>query len=255
VGVRLTAAGNLAPTSPPTEKPAPGASAPAATSGGTTGNPALNVLFGLRAGAFRFAPSLAVVLPFGMGGGDTVDPSADAANKVAVRARSAMDNALFNPNYLSIVPGIGVAFVRSGFTAQAEATLIQSMRVRGAAASPDASITNLTMGLHLGYFIVPALSLGAEIRHQRFLSTPATVAKDELPVCAAGATDTTTCNPPTYSRLGLRDTSTFAVGPRLHFHAGDRTWIRPGVAFARGIDSSLTKASYNMVQIDVPVAF
>jgi hypothetical protein len=217
-------------------------------------NPAFNVLFGIKAGAFRVAPVLGLVLPLGGGGGDSVNPGADAANKVGVRARSAMDNALFNPNYLSLAPGIGFAFIKAGFTAQGEVTLIQAFRVRGAASSPDTTITNLTMGVHVGYFIVRQLSLGAEIHHQRFLSTPAPVAKDERPVCPAG-TMSMTCNPSTYRVLGLRDTSTFAVGPRLHFPIGEGSWIRPGLAYARGIDDPLSAAGYNMVQIDVPITF
>jgi len=259
VGVRFTAVGNdpPAPAPPAMAKAGMPAPAPVATpSGGSAANPVISVLFGFKAGDFRFAPAFALVLPIGMGGGDIVDAPSDAANKVGIRVRSAMDNAIFNPNHVSLAPGLGIAFVKAGFTVQGEATLIQAFRARGdSTTTPDAAITNFTMGLHLGYFIVPLLSLGAEIRHQRFLSTPAAVAKDELPTCAAGAVDTTTCNPSTYHPLGLRDTSTFAVGPRFHFRVGESGWIRPGVAYARGIDSPLSSAAYNMVQIDVPVSF
>jgi hypothetical protein len=229
--------------------------AAATPSGGTVGNPVFNALFSAKAGDLRVAPALGLVLPFGMGGGDVIDPTADAADKAAVRVHSSMDNTIFNPNYLSLVPGIGVAFIRAGLTVQGEATLSQSIRVRAPEASPDAAITNFTTGLHLGYFIVQQLSLGAEIRYQRFLSTPAAVAKDELPTCAAGATDMTTCNPSTYVKQGLRDTATFAVGPRLHFKIGERGWIGPGVAYARGIAGPLVAGGYNIVQIDVPIAF
>jgi hypothetical protein len=256
LGARLTGAGNSAPKpGPPPAMPMPNAPKPP-VSGNTFANPAINVLFSAKVGDFRIAPVLSMVMPLGLGGGDApVSPGADAANKAGVRVRSAMDNALWNPNYLSFAPGLGVAFIRSGFTAQIEVTPIEAFRVRGnAKASPDAIISNLTMGLHLGYFIIPQLSLGAEIRYQRFISTPASVKKDELPICAMGMMSPK-CNPPTYKSQGLRDTATFAIGPRGNFKLGEHVWIKPGLAYARGIDDPLSMAGYNMLQIDVPVTF
>ena len=55
--------------------------------------------------------------------------------------------------------------------AQVEATLFKLTKVRGPD-TIDHTNTNFTTGLHVGYFIIPMLSLGAEIRHQRWLSTP-----------------------------------------------------------------------------------
>jgi hypothetical protein len=109
-----------------------------------------------------------------------------------------------------------------------------------AANNPDKSKTNFTTGLHVGYFIIPMLSLGGEIRHQRWLSTPKAVEKDE----ADGGAD-----------LGIRDTTTFAVGPRFHFKLSDSVWFRPGVAFAMPLDKPMSKSDYKMVQLDLPVAF
>lgn len=224
---RVTAVGNAAPSP--------------ATGSGSVGNPVFGAMFSFKAADFRITPSISVALPLGMGGGDSPDPGPDAANKAAVRVRSSMDNSVFGPNYCTIIAGLDFAFIRAGFTAQAEVTLFESIRARGAAVSPDAAFTNLTMGLHLGYFFIPQLSLGAEIRHQRFLTTPAPVAADQAL--------------PADQQLGLRDTTTFAVGPRVHFKLGETTWIRPGVAYARGIDNPLSKTGYNIVQIDVPVVF
>ena len=51
------------------------------------------------------------------------------------------------------------------------------------------------------------------------------------------------------------DTLTFAIGPRAHFQVGKGLWLRPGIAYARGLDKPLTDASYNMVQVDVPFYF
>jgi hypothetical protein len=93
--------------------------------------------------------------------------------------------------------------------------------------------------LHVGYFIVPMLSLGAEIRHQRWLSTPKAVELDE-----ASATP-----------QGSRDTTTWAVGPRGHFKLSDSVWFRPGVAFAMPLDNPMKKAKYKIVQLDLPIAF
>ena len=95
-----------------------------------------------------------------------------------------MDNAMFLVNDFAVFPGVDFAYVSHGFTAQVEATLFQLWRVKGdkgpTPKNPDSSKTNLTMGLHIGYFFIPQLSVGAEIRHQRFLSTPLAVKNDEL---------------------------------------------------------------------------
>jgi hypothetical protein len=80
---------------------------------------------------------------------------------------------------------------------------------------------------------LPVLSLGAEIRHQRWLSTPPAVGRNE----------------------NLRDNTTFAIGPRLHFELAPKVWLRPGIAYARGLDKPMTDANYNIVQLDVPLAF
>lgn len=140
---------------------------------------------------------------------------------------------MFAVNYFAVFPGVGFAYVANGLTVQAETTLFQLARVRGDKIEKDSSKTNLTMGLHVGYFIVPVLSVGAEIRHQRWLSTPASV----------------TATPAT------RDTTTFAVGPRVHIKLSGSVWFRPGIAYARGLDEPMTKGKYNIVQLDLPFSF
>jgi len=212
-------------------------------------NPILGATYALKpAKPLRLALFLGVSLPIGGGGGDDADIHHAQANLWGIRARSAMDNAMFTPNDLGIIPGVGFAYVGGGFTAQVEATLIQLMRVKGdkvpamgTAKNPDSSKTNLTMGLHLGYFVIPQLSIGAEIRHQRFLSTPKAVEADEA---------STNMTP-----LGLRDTTSFAVGPRAHFKFGESVWFRPGVAFSMGLDDPNSKFKHKVVQLDLPFAF
>jgi hypothetical protein len=197
-------------------------------------NPVLGGLYGLKLDDFRLAFFLGFTIPVGSGGGNSPDAATRAALAPAgVLSRSAMDNAMFAVNYFTVFPGIDFAFVKSGFTAQVEATFFQLFRVRGDQVDKDESRTNLTMGLHLGYFFIPQLSLGAEIRHQRWLSTPATVSANEA----------------------TRDTTTFAVGPRLHFKLSETAWFRPGIAYARGIDKPMTVGNYNIVQLDLPFSF
>jgi hypothetical protein len=187
---------------------------------------------GVRASAF-----LGATIPVGMGGGDSPDAGALDARKQGPQARAAMDNALFAVNDFTVIPGIDVAFVRSGFTAQAEATVFQLTRVRGSAAQPESSKTNFTCGLHLGWFALDSLSIGAEIRYQRWLNAPIAVDKD-----------------PTHAS---EDNLTFAFGPRFHVPVGEKMWVRPGVSFARAVDKPMASAAqnYDILQLDVPVVF
>jgi len=153
-----------------------------------------------------------------------------------------MDNAMFAVNYFTAIAGGGVAYVDHKLTVQAEATLLQLFRVRGdtASSATDSAKTNSTAGIHAGYFIIPMLSVGGEFRYQRWLSHPTQLntmgAKVDIPGIAM-------------------DTMTVAIGPRLHFQVSKGLFLRPGLAYARGLDKPLTDASYNMVQVDVPFYF
>lgn len=208
-------------------------------------NPLIGATYALKpAKPLRLAFFLGVTLPIGSGGGDDASlNSVQSNNPFGVRTRSAMDNAMFSTNDLTIIPGVGFAYVANGLTVQVEATLLQLMRVKGDGGAtpknPDSSKTNLTMGLHVGYFFIPQLSLGAEIRHQRFVSTPTAVEKDEA----------------SPAPLGLRDQTTWAIGPRAHFKLGESIWFRPGIAFSMPIDDPMSKFEYKVVQLDLPVAF
>jgi long-subunit fatty acid transport protein len=117
------------------------------------------------------------------------------------------------------------------------------LKTRGPAAA-DESNTNFTTGIHLGYFVLPTISIGGEIRHQRWISTPAAIAEGGgMPPRTADQEST------------LRDTTTFAVGPRFHFKLNDKMWVRPGIAFIMPIDKPLSDSKYKMAQLDVPLAF
>lgn len=171
--------------------------------------------------------------PTAGGGGDNPKPAAAAAIRSGVAARSAMDNALFAANDVVIFPGVELAFVRDGWTLQAEATVLQLWRVRGAAKQKDVRRTNLTTGLHVGRFLSPRVSLAAELRHQRWLSDPVTVV----------------ANPK------ARDSSTVAFGARLHLPTGKSSWLRPGLAVAIPLDAPLSDADYVTWQLDLPWSF
>jgi hypothetical protein len=174
-----------------------------------------------------------VTLPVGTGGGNAPDATMAAVNRAAVLARSGMDNALFAVNDATAIVGGDVAWVRGGLTVQGEVTMFELVRVRGADVQPDAARTNLTSALHVGWFPARAVSVGAELRYQRFLSTPAAVA----------------------AMPALRDTLSAAVGVRAHVRLGPTRWLRPGLAYARGLDDPMTGRGYDVVLVDVPLSF
>ena len=217
--------------------------APAAGVDGTSFvNPIVGATYARRASAIRWAAFLGATIPVGMGGGNMPDAGAATANSSGVRARSAMDNAMFAVNYLTAIAGGDVAYVDHKLTVQLEATLFQLMRVRGdtAASSTDSTRTNSTVGLHAGVFIIPMVSLGGEIRYQRWLTTPTQLSSAGSKVDIADA---------------AKDTMTVAIGPRAHFAIGTNMWLRPGISYARALDKPLSDASYNVLQIDVPLYF
>jgi len=167
-----------------------------------------------------------------MGGGNAPDRATSAALAAGVLTRSAMDNAMFAVNDFTVFPGLGLSYSRWGFTLQAEATVLQLTRVRGELAAPDASRTNFTSGVHLGYFPFEILSVGAELRYQRFLSNPVAVTRNE----------------------SVRDNATFAIGPRLHLK-GKGFFARPGVSITFPLDDPMRKQRMTILQVDVPVIF
>jgi hypothetical protein len=205
---------------------------PREPSGSAFSNPLIGVTYARSAGAWKQAGFAAVVLPLGQGGGDAPDAGAAAAVARGIPARSSMDNALFAVNYCSLVAGASVARVDRALTAQAEVTVLRLLRARGPETG-DAARTNSMLALHLGRFVTPALSVGADVRYQRWLTEAAAV--------RANAT--------------ARENVTFAVGPRFHFRVGDRRFLRPGIAWARSTDRPFSSASYDMIQVDVPWAF
>jgi hypothetical protein len=196
-------------------------------------NPALGATYALPLGeSMRLALFLGLTLPVGMSGGNSPEPAVAAATRSGILARSAMDNAMFAVNDFTVFPGVGLSYSAGGFTAQVEATILQLTRVRGEQVQTDSAKTNFTSGLHLGYFLHTAVSLGGEVRYQRWLSTPSLITSPEQ-----------------------RDNLTVAVGPRFHLKVREGLVLRPGLSYSLALDAPMSKLRYSIVQLDVPIVF
>jgi hypothetical protein len=173
----------------------------------------------------------AVAIPVGMGGGDTPDMDTRNAVRAGIQARLAMDNALFAQNYLTPIVGLGAAWTYRGLTVQAEATVLQLIRVRGEAKDPDEARTNFTVGAHVGYRIIPQLTASAEVHYQHWLWTPSALAEN------------------------LRGQFTATLGLRANLPVTHAGILRPGVAFSLPIGGAMETNNYWEVQLDIPFAF
>jgi hypothetical protein len=197
-------------------------------------NPTLGGLFGVPMGRdFRFAASVAIGAPVATGGGDAPDPNQVALQQEGALARSAMDNTTFAVNDVGFPTGLSIAYVRRGVTAQIDATVIPSVRVKAKDTQPDSSKVNSTYGFFLGYAFVNSFSLGLELRYQRFLTTPSAVERDP----------------------SLRDNLTAAVGPRFSLELSDSARINPAITYGRGLRGRVEEQSFQMIQLDVPISF
>ncbi len=182
--------------------------------------------------AFRVPLSGGVVLPVAQGGGGAPDPDAQKAIASAGYARASMDNAMFGPNDLSLFVGLGLAYVKDGWTFQAEATIFYLARTKGGAAQRDEVKANTTWAAHAGYYLLPQLSIGAELRYQDFIAPPKAIQRTPQ----------------------RRDAATAAIGLRWHLAIGQHA-LHPGVSYAHPLDDPMAKAGYRIVQLDVPFVF
>ena len=171
-------------------------------------------------------------LPVGSGGGDSPDPGSAGALNAAIPARSSMDNALFAVNYWTVIGGLGIARITPDLTLQGELTILQLTRARGPD-TQDGSRTNMTAGVHAGHFFSPRVSLGAEVRLQLWLTDAAPVRSDP----------------------SARQQLTFGIGPRFHFKLANGRWLRPGLSYTRALDDPMSGKGYDILQLDVPLAF
>ncbi len=182
---------------------------------------------------WRLPVFLGVTVP--VGAGSDSSPAQRATFASGVYTRQAMDNALFAADYLTVMGGAGVMWMGHGLTAQAEFTVLQLTRVWGETVNADASRTNFTTGAHVGYQLVPWLTVSVEAHYQRWLSDPAAV------VAAAPAG-----NPL------RRDQFTVGGGLRGNFAVGSAL-LRPGVAFFAPTGGFMNATDYRIVQFDLAV--
>lgn len=219
----------------------PPPSNPSGSSGGMTNEGGFNFLNPLLGGQLGFWPSktlklgvsLGLTLPVG-GGGSTSGVGAQAANRAGMLARSGFDNAHFMVDYLSVLPSVDLAWVTHNLTVQGEVNFGVLAKVRGLQ-TQKSSATDLSLGLHTGYFFLPFFSAGLDLRYQTWLGKPSYVAND--------TTGT------------LRDNFTIAVGPRFHVKLSDTVVFRPGASLGFGFDNPMSGSSYKIVQLDLPLVF
>lgn len=174
-----------------------------------------------------------VTLPVGAGGGEVPDPAVRRTVGSGIYTRSAMDNALFAVNYATPTAGLGLTYSNFGFTAQAEATVLQLVRVRGAALDRDEMRTNFTAALHVGYQLIRWLTASAEMHYQHWLSTPAAVAMNST----------------------LRSQLSLELGLRANVPLSRTLLLRPGLSFGFGLNGAMWNDGYKVVHVDVPFAF
>lgn len=210
----------------------------AALDGASFANPIAGATYTRSMTRGRLALLAAVAIPIGSGGGNDPDPRAARTNTASLTARPA-DEAMFAVNHATAIVGADVAYTIHGFTAQAGATLLQSVRVRGdrTIAGTDALRTRAALGAYLGRSLGRHVSVGADLEYRRWLSHPTMLATDDDPA-----------------------TLTASLGARLHFRIGTASF-HPGLSYTRGFDGlaphgpmSITKQT-NAVAIAIPVLF
>ncbi len=203
-------------------------------------NPALGALYAIQIEKNVKASLFAgTTIPIGQGGGNHPSPARRAANLPGgIFGRSSVDNALFQINYMTPIVGADIAYVGQDLTVQFETTLLELIRVRGEEVDKDPTKTNLVFGLHAGYFVLPQLSFGVELRYQYWASNAA-IEKMKKP--------------------DLIDNWTLGFGPRAHIKLNEKMWLRPGVSLTMGLDLPTGFAGggfeYKIVQVDVPFFF
>ncbi len=215
---------------------APDTGAQAGETGAALANPVLFALWTPQlAPGWRLPVFLGATVP--VGAGADASPLRRATIGTGIQTRQAMDNAMFAANYFTVMGGAGLMWMGHGLTAQAEFTVLQLTRVWGESVDKDESRTNLTVGLHVGYQVVPWLTVSAEMHYQRWLSDPAAV------VGAAPA-----------GNALRRDQLTVGGGVRGNFPVG-RFLLRPGVAFFIPTNGFMDSKDYRILQFDLAVPF
>lgn len=177
---------------------------------------------------WRLPVFLGVAVPVGPGSDSSA--AQRAAFGSGVYTRQAMDNAMFASNYFTVMGGAGVMWMGHGLTAQAEFTVLQLTRVWGESVDADEARTNFTVGAHVGYQVVPWLTVSVEAHYQHWLSTPAAVAREPA----------------------RRGQLTLGGGVRANVPVGSAL-LRPGVAFFVPVGGKMGETDYRILQLDLAV--
>jgi hypothetical protein len=200
----------------------------AALDGRSFVNPLVGATWARPLGPARLALFGGATLPLGTGAGDARYVAAAKTNAAARTVRPS-DDAMFAVDDVAALVGADLAWTSHGFSAQAEATLTEYVRVRGAGG--DSLRTSSAVGLHLGQRLGAHVSLGGDVLYQRWLANAATP-----------------------------NTLTVAAGPRLRFCLGKQGSISPGLAVVRGLggrgyDLPVVTNRTTAVQLEVAVGF
>lgn len=212
-------------------------SPPTGTNAGGFGlaNPLLGGNVGLwPAKGLKLGLSLGLTVPVGSGSSSSADKGAQNTNLAAMYARSGFDNALFMPDYFSILPGVDLAWVTRNLTLQGELNVVFLTKVRGLQ-TLKSNNQDFSMGLHAGYFFFPFLSAGVDFRWQNWISTPRHVQDD-----------------PSHDS---RNNMTLGLGPRFHMKLSDDLKFRPGLSMSFGLDQPMAGSHYKIIQLDLPFFF
>jgi hypothetical protein len=198
------------------------------------GNPGIYLNLAPRlAPPFRLNLFFSASAPLGQGGGNDRVLAVYNAISGGVYARSAMDGAPFAVNFATLALGVDFAYVEGELTIQASGTVFQGFRARGDLVEPDVRRTNSSGGLHIGYALWPFFIVSAEVRYQRWLTTPRSVELDGT----------------------RRDQLTAGGGFRFDIPFGEQGHFKPGIAFFVPADAPMTTAGYRTLQLDLPFVF
>jgi hypothetical protein len=150
-------------------------SVPEAGSGFVVSNPAVGARYSFDLGtSVKLTPTLEVSIPVGMGGGSHPNPT----HLALARLGGLTDAAVFNPNYFAFAPGVELQGGVGRLIATSSLSVIQLLRTRGDAVSPDAALTLASAELLVGYAFLPQLGVYANAAYLRFLGAPSFVDAD-----------------------------------------------------------------------------
>jgi len=152
---------------------------PDAGNGFVVSNPALGTRYSFALGKWvTLTPTLEVAFPVGMGGGSHPDPTQASIARIA----GLTDVTIFNPNYLAVVPGALLQVVAGHFVSTASLAVVQLVRTRGAAVSPESALAFGSGGIITAYVVVQQFGLYANVDYLRVVGKPSFVAADDSAV-------------------------------------------------------------------------